>query len=89
MIYIRAAWAALFLLGITVIGGRMGGTSHFCETEIEPIPYKQRVNNFGYLQLYLILHVFIDEEFLMSFLKQRLYLLTYTFFMVYCIHKNR
>lgn len=82
MIYIRAAWAALFLLGITVIGGRMGGTSHFCETEIEPIPYKQRVNIFGYLQLYLILHVFIDEEFLMSFLKQRLYLLTYTFFMV-------
>ena len=51
----------------------MGGTSHFCETEIEPIPYKQRVNIFGYLQLYLILHVFIDEEFLMSFLKQRLY----------------
>ena len=46
MIYIRAAWAALFLLGITVIGGRMGGTSHFCETDIEPIPYKQRVDIF-------------------------------------------
>lgn len=44
MIYIRAAWAALFLLGITVIGGRMGGTSHFCETEIEPLPYRSGKN---------------------------------------------